>query len=125
MYSRDEIKALADSVLNMAKADAVEVDFNGGERSGTRWANSTMTDNLVQLDQQVSVIVRLGQKTGSASTRERRTSGATWMRSPARSRGRCTARAATPRGSRRRPTASRTASPFLRIKKMMVGVAYA
>ena len=32
MYSRDEIKALTDKVLNMAKADAVEVDFNGGER---------------------------------------------------------------------------------------------
>jgi predicted Zn-dependent protease len=70
MYSRDEIKALTDKVLNMAKADAVEVDFNGGERSGTRWANSNITVNLVQLDQQLSVTVRLGQKTGSASTRE-------------------------------------------------------
>src|SRR5438067_13671340 len=70
MYSRDEIKALTDKVLNMAKADAVEVDFTGGERSGTRWANSSITANLVQLDQQLSVTVRLGQKTGSASTRE-------------------------------------------------------
>ena len=58
MYSRDEIKALTDKVLNMAKADAVEVDFNGGERSGTRWANSNITVNLVQLDQQFSVTVR-------------------------------------------------------------------
>jgi predicted Zn-dependent protease len=70
MYSREEIKALTDRVLNMAKADAVEVDFNGGERAGTRWANSNITVNLVQLDQQLSVTVRLGQKTGSASTRE-------------------------------------------------------
>ena len=70
MYSRDEIKALTDKVLNMAKADAVEVDFSGGERSGTRWANSNITVNLVQLDQQLSVTLRLGQKTGSASTRE-------------------------------------------------------
>jgi predicted Zn-dependent protease len=70
MYSRDEIKALTDKVLNMAKADAVEVDFTGGERSGTRWANSTITVNLVQLDQQLSVTVRQGHKTGSASTRE-------------------------------------------------------
>jgi len=70
MYSREEIKALTDKVLNMAKADAVEVEFNGGERSGTRWANSTITVNLVQLDQQVSVTVRHGQKTGTASTRE-------------------------------------------------------
>jgi predicted Zn-dependent protease len=70
MYSRDEIKVLTDRVLNMAKADAVEVDFNGGERSGTRWANSNITVNLVQLDQQLSLTVRLGQKTGTASTRE-------------------------------------------------------
>ena len=70
MYSRDEIKALTDKVLNMAKADAVEVEFNGGERSGTRWANSNITVNLVQLDQQLSVNVRLGQKIGSSSTRE-------------------------------------------------------
>ena len=70
MYSRDEIKVLTDKVLNMAKADAVEVDFNGGERSGTRWANSNITVNLVQLDQQLSVTVRLGQKSGSSSTRE-------------------------------------------------------
>ena len=70
MYSRDEIKALTDKVLNMAKADAVEVDFNGGERSGTRWANSNITVNLVQQDQQLSVTVRVGQKSGSSSTRE-------------------------------------------------------
>ena len=70
MYSREEIKALTDKVLNMAKADAVEVEFNGGERSGTRWANSTITVNLVQLDQQLSVNVRLGNKVGSSSTRE-------------------------------------------------------
>jgi predicted Zn-dependent protease len=70
MYSREEIKALTDKVLNMARADAVEVEFNGGERSGTRWANSTITVNLVQLDQQLSVTVRQGQKTGTASTRE-------------------------------------------------------
>ena len=70
MYSRDEIKALTDKVLNMAKADAVEVTFDGGERSATRWANSSITTNLVQYDQQLTVTVRLGQKQGAASTRE-------------------------------------------------------
>ena len=38
----------------MAKADAVEVDFTGGERSATRFANSTITANMVQFDQQVT-----------------------------------------------------------------------
>src|SRR3569832_3037965 len=73
MYSRDEVKALTDKVLNIAsavKADGVEVEFSGGERAGTRWANSTITVNLVQLDQQLSVNLRLGNKVGSASTRE-------------------------------------------------------
>src|SRR5215831_6599480 len=73
MYARDEVKALTDKVLNIAasaKADGVEVEFSGGERSGTRWANSTITTNLVQFDQQLSVNIRVGNKVGSASTRE-------------------------------------------------------
>src|SRR5262245_59727948 len=70
MYSRDEIKALTDKVLNMAKADAVEVSFDGGERSATRWANSSITVNLVQYDQQITVNVRHAQKQGTATTRE-------------------------------------------------------
>jgi predicted Zn-dependent protease len=70
MYSRDEIKALTDKVLNMTKADAVEVSFDGGERSATRWANSSITVNLVQYDQQLTVTVRHGQKQGAASSRE-------------------------------------------------------
>src|SRR5262245_35320309 len=70
MYSREEIKPLTDKVLNMAKADAVEVSFEGGERSATRWANSSITVNLVQYDQQLTLTVRRGQKQGTASTRE-------------------------------------------------------
>src|SRR3954466_1247196 len=70
MYSRDEIKALTDKVLNMAKADGVEVSFDGGERSATRWANSSITVNMVQYDQQLTLNVRRGTKQGSASTRE-------------------------------------------------------
>src|SRR5262245_60780766 len=70
MYSREEIKALTDKVLNMTKADAVEVSFDGGERSATRWANSSITVNLVQYDQQLTLNVRRGQKQGTATTRE-------------------------------------------------------
>jgi predicted Zn-dependent protease len=70
MYSRDEIKALTDKVLNLATGDAVEVSFEGGERSATRWANSSITVNLVQYDQQLTVNIRHGQKQGSASSRE-------------------------------------------------------
>src|SRR2546430_9274588 len=62
MYSRDEIKVLTDRVLNMTKADAVELSFEGGERSATRWVNSSITVNLVQYDQQLTLTVRHGQK---------------------------------------------------------------
>jgi predicted Zn-dependent protease len=70
MYTREQAKEIVDKVLNMATADAVEVSLTGGERSGTRWANSSITTNLVQYDRQVTVTVRLGQKSGSADTRD-------------------------------------------------------
>jgi len=73
MHSREEIKALTDKALSIAaaaKVEATELRFEGGEQSGTRWANSTITTNLVQFDQQLSVTVRQGQKTGNATTRE-------------------------------------------------------
>jgi predicted Zn-dependent protease len=71
MYSREEVKAITDKVLSMAaKADNAEVDFSGGERSATRFANSTITANMVQFDRQVSVTVYRGTRSGSANTRQ-------------------------------------------------------
>lgn len=71
MYSREEVKAITDKVLNMAsKATEAQVDFSGGETSATRFANSTITVNMVQFDRQVSVTVYQGAKSGSASTRQ-------------------------------------------------------
>jgi predicted Zn-dependent protease len=71
MYSREEVKAITDKVLNMAStAPDVEVDFSGGERSATRFANSTITANMVQFDRQVSVTVYQGSRSGTASTRQ-------------------------------------------------------
>jgi predicted Zn-dependent protease len=70
MYTREEAKAIVDKVLNMAKADSVEVNLTGGERSGTRWANSSITTNLVQYDRQVTATLRVGTKQASANTRD-------------------------------------------------------
>ncbi len=64
MYSREEVKAITDKVIGMAKADAVEVDFSGGERSATRFANSNITANMVQYDRNLSVTVYVGTKSG-------------------------------------------------------------
>src|SRR3954462_9580537 len=69
-YSKEEVKAVTDKVLNMARADGVEVTFAGGERSATRYANSTITANLVEHDQQVTITVYFGQKSASTSTHQ-------------------------------------------------------
>ena len=69
-YTREQVKAITDKVLNMAKADAVEVRFAGGERSATRYANSTITANLVEHDQEVQITVFYGQKSASTSTHQ-------------------------------------------------------
>ena len=73
MYTREEARALVDKVIALgtaAKADTVEVNLTGGERSGTRWANSSITTNLVQYDRQITATVRMGQKQGNATTRD-------------------------------------------------------
>src|ERR671916_2545876 len=69
-YSKDEVKQITDKVLNLCKADAVEVRFSGGERSATRFANSSITANLIEHDQEVSVTVYYGQKSASATTHQ-------------------------------------------------------
>ena len=73
MYSREEVKAITDKVINMAKADAVEVEFSGGERSATRFANSNITANMVQFDRNLSVTVYVGTR----SARRRRATSTT------------------------------------------------
>jgi predicted Zn-dependent protease len=70
MYSRDEVKAITDKVIDMAKADAVEVEFNGGERSATRFANSNITANMVQFDRSVAITLYQGNKSGTATVRD-------------------------------------------------------
>ena len=69
-YSREDVKAVTDKILNMAKADGVEIEFSGGERSATRYANSTITANLIEHDQEVTITVRYGQKAGSTTVHQ-------------------------------------------------------
>jgi len=68
MYSREEARTIVERVIDMAGNVPVEVDLSGGERSGTRWANSAITVNLVQYDREVGATIRLGAREGSAST---------------------------------------------------------
>jgi predicted Zn-dependent protease len=69
-YSREQVKAITDKILTMCKADAVEVEFQGGERSATRFANSTITANLIEHDQSVEITVYYGQKSASTTTHQ-------------------------------------------------------
>ena len=69
-YSREEVKAITDKVLNLAKADAVEVEFSGGERAATRYANSTITANLIEHDQEFTITVRYGQKSAPSTVHQ-------------------------------------------------------
>jgi predicted Zn-dependent protease len=70
MYSREEVKAITDKIFNMAQGADLQVDLTGAERSGTRWANSTITTNLIQYDRQLTVTARIGDKVGNAFTRD-------------------------------------------------------
>src|SRR6201988_5047144 len=70
MYSRDEVKAITDKVIDMVKADAIEVEFSGGERSATRFANSNITANMVQYDRNLSITVYVGSRSATATTRD-------------------------------------------------------
>jgi predicted Zn-dependent protease len=70
MYSREQVKAITDKIFNMSGAENTEVSFSSSERSGTRFANSSISANLVQYDQQVTIRTHFGAKVGSASTRD-------------------------------------------------------
>jgi predicted Zn-dependent protease len=70
MYTRDEARALVETVIDLAAPDDVEVNLTGGERSGTRWANSDITTNLLQYDRQLTATVRLDGRAGTATTRD-------------------------------------------------------
>jgi predicted Zn-dependent protease len=70
MYTREEARALVDRIVEMAAPDPVEVNLVAGERSGTRWANSSITVNLVQYNRQVTVTLHHDQRVGSANTRD-------------------------------------------------------
>ncbi len=70
MYTREEARDLVEKIIDMASPDDVEVNLSGGEQSGTRWANSSITVNLVRYDRQVSISLHHGQRVGTASTRD-------------------------------------------------------
>ena len=70
MHTREEVRSITDKVMNMAKAEAVEVEFNGGERSATRFANSNITANMVQFDRTLSITAYYGSKSGTATARD-------------------------------------------------------
>jgi predicted Zn-dependent protease len=70
MYSREQVKAFTDKIFNMSGATDIEVNFTSAERSGTRFANSSISANLVQFDQQLTITAHVGAKSGNSNTRD-------------------------------------------------------
>ena len=65
--TRDEAKAVLDSVLEAADGFEVEATIGGGESHLTRFANNEITQNVSERRTVLSVRVVLGKRTGRAS----------------------------------------------------------
>jgi len=68
MRSRDEVRALMDSVLTHVTADEAQVDYEFEQRTGTRFAENAITQNASGASEQITVHVVFGAGEGSAST---------------------------------------------------------
>jgi predicted Zn-dependent protease len=69
-YSRDEVKADHRQGAEHGQGRRRRGRFSGGERSATRFANSSITANLIEHDQEVRITVYYGQKSASATTHQ-------------------------------------------------------
>ena len=68
MIGKDKILNLLNSVIQKSKADLTEAVYIGGESGLTRFANSTIHQNVSERNSRVYFRVALGKKIGVAST---------------------------------------------------------
>lgn len=68
IWKEEECRQLVKRVLDLAKADEVEVSLGGGESAGSRFANNQMTQNLSRSNLTLTVSVVIENREGSAST---------------------------------------------------------
>ncbi len=70
MLSKDQARQILDRILGLSPADDTEAFIGSGASALTRFAQSTIHQNVAQSSEGVSVRVRIGQRLGSASASE-------------------------------------------------------
>ena len=68
MLGQDRIKQLTDTILSQSPADQTEVLILASDSALTRFANSTIHQNVSETDAEVRIRVVVGQRVGVAST---------------------------------------------------------
>ncbi len=63
-------QALLERVYKLSKADVVTAELEGGERAALRWANNSVTANLVETDHLLRLAVRFGAREAQVSTNQ-------------------------------------------------------
>ena len=70
MLGESRIKQITDAVLARSTADQTEVVVLGGDTALTRFANSTIHQNVYETDAQVRIRVAIGTRIGASSTND-------------------------------------------------------
>ncbi len=68
MLGKDRIKQLTDAILSRSSADQTEVVVIANESALTRFANSTIHQNVSEMDAEVRIRVVVGNRVGVATT---------------------------------------------------------
>ena len=68
MIGKEKILETLDSVLKDSEADQTEAVYIGGESGLTRFANSTIHQNVFEVNSKIYFRTALGKKIGVAST---------------------------------------------------------
>jgi PmbA protein len=68
MLGREKVKAIVDQVMAASKADQTEMVVSGEDSFLTRFANSTIHQNVAETNVEISVRAVVGKKIGVAST---------------------------------------------------------
>jgi PmbA protein len=70
MLGRDQVRELTQQILALSKADQTEVIFNGIDSALTRFANSTIHQNVAETNTEIRVRLIYGKKMGVASSND-------------------------------------------------------
>ena len=70
MLGPDKVRELTQQIIGMSKADQTEVIFNGIDSALTRFANSTIHQNVAETNTEVRVRLVYGKKIGVASSND-------------------------------------------------------